>query len=919
MLSWPTPLFAEISLRGTFPWWLAALLLVALAVPTVLFYRREAVRTHPGLLALMAALRIAAFAVLAFLLLRPVLVREFHGERPRPVALLLDNSQSMTQRDPRLSTADRLRVAVARNERAPDQPFVEPLSLSDLPDERPSRVEVVKGIFANPRLNLRDRIAGQGKSARPLQVFLFGQEPRSSPADGPDWLAPLTGSEPRTALTDAVANVLQRDENELPSAVVLVTDGRDNASNTAWEDLGRECARLGVPLHIYGVGGSSVGFLHLKEAAVPDTLFAEDTVSVPVRWRCQGIKDGEIEISLTLNGRPVGKTKRVRVREGDDVVETISFTPDKRDIAAAKQELVTTIKLVRGGEVLQDSLAKSVRVIDRKVKVLVVENAPRWEFKFLQRALLRDRRVEASFVLFEGDRKAMESGPPFLPAFPQSRRELFGFDLLILGDVDASRFNAEQRNWIKDYVTEGGGLVVIAGRQHAPASWVGTPLGDVLPVEFQSVKFPIDSGSRPLEFKPRLSELGARSAMMGLADTPEENARLWQSLPGMYWHYPVTKLRPGAVSLLEHPKDEADGKPMPLLAMQYYGKGLVIFSAVEETWRWRYNVADEYFARFWGQVVYQAGLAHTLGSKASQLALDQSDAQLGRPSTVYARLFTPDFTPMRTERVTARLERLDAKPGEDRFQTVTLEAVPDQPGEYTATLPNDKVGRFVLRADVGTEPATLEYRVSLPPEHELAPGAMNEEALRRLAEQSGGKFYREEDLHALPDALPVKVVPYSQRQERLLWNEWWVVALFVGLLSGGTGTDKAPRCTQHPERAWRNWPASAAASGGTASPGGCRASWRWRSPYWPSPASPTGSSTAIATRPSGSACRWRSSSPSPGRWRSGSGSCGRWPAASPTTGWPAASRGTSPSSGTGSSRRCSSTGRPPGRRACRRS
>src|SRR5262249_41755343 len=82
------------------------------------------------------------------------------------------------------------------------------------------------------------------------------------------------------------------------------------------------------------------------------------------------------------------------------------------------------------------------------------------------------------------------------------------------------------------------------------------------------------------------------------------------------------KLRPAAVSLLDHPREKiADDKPMPLLAMHYYGKGLVLFSAVEETWRWRFNEADKYFARYWGQVVYAIGLPHTPRSRSGQPGL----------------------------------------------------------------------------------------------------------------------------------------------------------------------------------------------------------------------------------------------------------------------------------------------------------
>ena len=81
------------------------------------------------------------------------------------------------------------------------------------------------------------------------------------------------------------------------------------------------------------------------------------------------------------------------------------------------------------------------------------------------------------------------------------------------------------------------------------------------------------------------------------------------------------------------------------------------------------------------------------------------------------------------------------------------------------------------------ETATLDYRVTLPPEHELAPGPMNEEGLRKLAEETGGKFYREEDLYRLADDVQPRTVTFTQRKETLLWTYWPVWALIVGLFT----------------------------------------------------------------------------------------------------------------------------------------
>lgn len=770
----------EIVLRGSFPLWLAILLMVLAAGLAVAFYFSESMKIGRGRRAVLAGLRALILASIVFLLCKPVLVRDVQTSKNRGMVVLVDNSQSMTQKDPRLSTADRVRVAIAYDRLPPDRGVTAPGDVGALSADRPSRADMVRATLNNKRLNLLPTIRQKG----PLQPYLFGSRSRGLP-DTVDaqWLSNVTADDPRTQLTDSIADLLQRDDADLPAAIFLVTDGRDNGSSINWEEVAELANKSKVPINVFGVGGSAAGFLQLKDAAIQDTLVVEDTVRVPFRFRAQGIRDGEVELNLTLGGRVVA-TKRVPVTDGQDVTEVLTFTPTKEDASAGKQELVASVKITQGGEVLEDRFAKNVRVADRKVKMLYIESNPRWEFKFMQRAFLRDRRVDPTFIIINGDRKALESGAPFLPNFPDQRKDLFAFDMLVIGDVDANYFTPEQRSWIVDFVAEGGGLVVIAGRLHAPATWLGTPLADVLPVEVPSVKFPIDENRRPADYKPLRSEFGKRSMVLSLADDPAENERAWEQFPGFFWNYPVTKLRPAAVSLLDHPREKiVDDKPMPLIATHYYGKGIVMFSAIEETWRWRYNEADKYFGRYWGQVVYAIGLPHTLGTKGGQLAIAGGEAVVGKPNQVYARLFTNEYRPLTKERVVAQMEHVDAPAGEGKLRTVVFEAVPNQPGEYVATVPNDRVGRYNLKVDSGEDSATLDFRVTLPPEHEMAPGPMNEGNLRTLAEKTGGKFYREEDLHRLGAELQPRTVELTQRRETLLWNNWWVLGLVVSLFT----------------------------------------------------------------------------------------------------------------------------------------
>jgi hypothetical protein len=401
--------------------------------------------------------------------------------------------------------------------------------------------------------------------------------------------------------------------------------------------------------------------------------------------------------------------------------------------------------------------------------------------------------VDARFFLTEGDRSSMKAGPPWVPGFAfgrdEFRKELFEYDLLILGDVPGSFWTPDQQEVIKEFVAEGGGLIHVAGHWHAPAGWAKSPIAEVLPVEFDAVRFPIEAPQRPTPFRPQVVPAAGRSAVLSLEDDPIDNARRWRTLPEMYWHYPVTKLKPAAEAFLVHPTEKlADGKPMPLLAGHYYGKGYVLFLGFDETWRWRFNEGDKYFGRFWSQAVYVAGVPRTVGTKLTQLSLDTTDPIQGRTGQVYARLFDARFKPLTADEIEARLVKTDAGPNDkDVDVPVKLVAVrgsdKQATGEYVATLPFNRTGRFSLRVDPNNgNPATLDYRVSLPPEHELAPGGMDEGAMRKLAEATGGTFSREEDLFRLPDQVKTQLAPFSVRTETVLWNKW-ALFLLLGLLT----------------------------------------------------------------------------------------------------------------------------------------
>jgi uncharacterized membrane protein len=771
---------AEWTLRGPVPAWAAGLILIGLGVAAVWFYRRESTKLTLVYRFALVGLRIALLGLLLCLVLRPVLTAEFAGERPRGVAVLFDNSQSMNQQDRRVTPRDKLRALQALGMAPFDATIDAPewASAARESNENPARAAMVKAVIENSGLDLMGRLGRIG----PMRSYLFGQWLRGA-ASGK--ALAITVDDPRTALGDAIGEVLLKLDGDPPAAIVVISDGLENASKLPFEEAARECQRLGVPVHIWGVGSSESGILTLRDAAIPDTLFYDDTVTIPISFRARGFKPGTKVVTTVSVGGKVVTTKEAAIADENWKSETLTFTPQrggsgretkKGDVQA---DMVISVRS-KNDPSFVDEIKRTVQIVDRRVKVLMIDGSPRWEFKFLMPALLRDRRVEATFWLADGDERLQKSAP-FIAEFPP-RDRLFGYDLIILGDVPSGALGPERQQWLQDYVREGGGLVVIAGRNHMPAAYDATPLDEVLPIEFIPVQFADDPTARPVPFRPEMTPAGERSEILSLADVADENRKIWKGLPGFYWHYPATKLRPGATTLLAHPTLKLSDGPMPVMAMQYYGKGQVLFAATDESWRWRFDDEEKLYARFWGQVIYRLGLPHLMGNaRRVQMALERGEAVLGRPGYVYARLLDADFKPLMAERVTATMQRLEGESGREPKTSVNFDAVPGRPGEYRTFLGHEKPGRYEIKV-TKPEAATFAFQVRLPPQHELEPGLMAEQSLRELAAATGGRFYHEEDLPTLAASIEPKSAAFVQRREVLFWNPLAFV-LFVLLIT----------------------------------------------------------------------------------------------------------------------------------------
>jgi len=771
--------------------WFLLLLLVLGAILFCMYRSSPAMLSRARRLTL-AGLRILFIGLILLLLMRPILAFTVEGSVRRLLVLLVDTSASMQIKDPRVSAEDQKRAAIGRDLLDPAKGLAQNLERNRLSEiEQVARVDLLKSVLKNPRLNLLPRLDREFD----LDAFTFGQgvsplaarkdaETNGSPKQGSaklsleqyTWVDRLGATNPATAIGDALREVVNRKRGQPLAGILLVTDGANNSGSQPREAAGL-VRQEGVPLYVYGVGITSPRDIIVGNIFAPDITFVKDEVPITVRVRSQGLRGETAELVLKLDHQTVAARTVTFAEDGEQVIP-LKFTPQ----SAGDFDLEASIE-PRADEAVKDNNSRTqrLRVIDAKIKVLLVDQAPRWEFRYLQAMLLRDRRVELKCFLVEGDPAiARGDNTPYLPQFPTKKEDLFKYDLVVFGDVDPKSITPAQLENLNELISKfGGALVMVAGRRFSPHAYRRTVMEKILPVEFDSPT--LDSPRDAVADKPvrlELTAAGRANPMLRLSDKDEENTALWKQLPPLYWIAKVARPKPAAEVLLVDPDPARESRfgKMPVVAYQQYGLGQVMYVGTDNTWRWRKNAGDIYYTTLWGQIAQRVSLQRFLGGSArTQLTTDRQNYLTGDRISIYARLYGVGFEPVQEPAVKGFY---GLKNAQGPHPEVSLRPIPEQPGLYRAEFVAPAPGnyQFWVEQDPDTR---LDFNVT-EPKFELGETAMNAPLLQEIASATGGAFFREEDLYKLPETIRLK----SERVRSPLEVELWASPFYFLLLLG---------------------------------------------------------------------------------------------------------------------------------------
>ncbi|MFN8001125.1 MAG: glutamine amidotransferase [Acidobacteriota bacterium] len=723
------------------PSWLV-ILLIALALGALIYflYLRPGYRLNHQSRWGLITLRAGLLALLTIMLMRPVVVVPSVIPKSTSVAILADDSRSM--------------------------------QLSD--ENGRTRAAATQAVLANNSSftrNLEDK----------FKVGLFGFSTTTNKLAKAD---ELKAEGAATDLVGALRDAVKESSGAPLSAIVLFSDGGANTTKDLTAEL-RELRARNIPVFAVGVGNPD-RFKDAENARVtaPRRVLVGSAVIADVLVRLNGYGATKISLAVSEDGKAL-KTQQFDLKGNEAQTVTIEFTPS----APGAHRYTFEVKPLEGETTLENNAQDTlIEITDEHPKVLYVEGEPRWEYGFMRKAVAKNEKnlvLVSSLRSADGKfyRQGVESGGELTQGFPATSEELFTYQGLILGSIEANFFSFDQLKAVEQFAAKrGGGMLAIAGsRAFDGGKFANSPIAEMLPLTLNDQVDEIET-LVVQTFKAQLTARGRTHAVTRLNEDRNLSAKLWDELPLITLPEILTGAKPGATVILEarHQTDKA--RVVPLLIEQRYGRGRTMALTANDTWRWRMELPSQNTSHetFWRQL-----LRYLVSTTPHQfeVAAGRDVYAAGDTVLIQSEVNDKKFDAITDAQVATRI----TKPSGATIDLPLKINFGEKGSDYRSEFTPDEVGLYRLEmtakragADLGAAKSSFLVTERTREFHDAA---QNVELLKRVAAETGGKYYPLAKADDLLDEITLLEGKNSERVSRDLWDMPINFMLLVGLAS----------------------------------------------------------------------------------------------------------------------------------------
>jgi uncharacterized membrane protein len=589
----------------------------------------------------------------------------------------------------------------------------------------------------------------------------------------PSRIASLSELHPQAAATRIGDSLTQlvNETSDLPiGAIVLLSDGGDNTGGIGADTIAALRQRR-IPVHSIGFG----------DEKTPNDVELDDAVIVP-----RALENSRLQATITFHQAGYsGRKSTLAIRDGNQVLasQPVEFAADgatqtetlpfNSGTAGARTLTISLDPMPGETNRANNTITRLLNVNADKRRILYVEGEPRWEYKFIRRAEDDDPDVSVASMLRTTENKIYRQGidtpEELADGFPSRAEDLFAYQGIILGSIEAGYFTAAQQDLIRQFVDRrGGGLLMLGGRFGlSDGGWGSSPVADTLPVTLPASRTTFRRDPATAE----LTRSGLDSVVTRLDDDPARNVQRWKTLPYLMDYQEPGTPKPGALVLANM---RAAGHAMPLLITQNFGRGRSAVLATSGTWRWQMSLplGDPTHDMFWRQL-----LRWLVVDTPGPVVLTVPNSMIYDSGRIHfsADVRDAQYQPAADARVQAHVlgpNGLSAM--------VEMSPVANTPGIFAADWNSPQAGSYLVevtaqRGDQQLGRDTLTYQ-RLDGVAENFHTGQNRGLLEKLSSETGGRYWRPQDLSRLPEEIPISDAGITIRNTKPLWN---MPALFL--------------------------------------------------------------------------------------------------------------------------------------------
>ena len=726
----------------------AAALAGAVMVAAIVTYRGVRGKGRLRGRIVLTALRMTALALVLFCLFRPTLIVRAAVPQQNIVAVLLDDSSSMQIPD----WAGQARGAFLKQQfGAPDSPLIKALS---------------------------DRFL--------VRVFRF-----SSTAGRLESADALTSTGSQTRLGAALDGAREELAGLPVSGIVLVSDGADTGDASLTDALlGMKAEKL--PVYTVGVGSPQLPRdIQIDRVSTPRAVLKDASLLVDVVITQAGYAGRTVTVDVEDEGRIVGSEQVQLPADGSPATARVRAAASEAGPRLFKFRVTPLPDEV----VIQNNVRETlINVRDIREKILYFEGEPRFEMKFIRRAIADDKNLQVVALQRTADNKFLrldvDDPDELLGGFPKTREELFSYRALILGSIEAGAFTGDQLQMIADFVDRrGGGLLMIGGaRSFGEGGYGGTPVADALPLAID----PRTRASEPADLA-RLQVLPTRAgethASTQIAANEATSTARWRELPQATSVNAPLAPKPAATVLLTGTDER--GRSQPVLAWHQYGRGKAVALTLQDTWQWQMHASipleDQTHENYWRQMLRWL-VEGVPGVVEARTAAERVEP--GEVVTVEATIVDKTYVELNDASVTARVTRPNGASID-----VPLEWTGERDGFYRGTFVSSEAGTYEVAVDSSRGSAIVGSGVAFvragPSDVEFFDPTMHEGPLQRIADETGGRFYTPDTTAGLSEDVRYAGRGVISVEEHELWNMPIILMALIGLVCAEWGYRRA--------------------------------------------------------------------------------------------------------------------------------